>query len=59
MGVTIVIQGFYAHQTMGIALGGYFAAMAIFGFGCAGGNCNVPVNPEKYKNTEVDYEEIK
>ena len=58
MGVTIMIQGGMAHQTMGIVLGGYFAAMAVFGFGCAGGNCAVMPTTKNVEDVQVEYEEI-
>ncbi|PWT78256.1 MAG: hypothetical protein C5B59_02205 [Bacteroidetes bacterium] len=39
MGTFIIIQAVIMHEWIGILLGGYFAAMGIFAFGCAGGNC--------------------
>lgn len=38
-GITIIIQSAMSAQWLGIALGSYFSAMAIFRFGCAGGSC--------------------
>jgi len=39
MGVFVIIQSFMGQQWFGIAFGGYFAAMGLFAFGCASGNC--------------------
>lgn len=38
-GIMIVIQAAMNGQWLGVALGSYFAAMAIFRFGCAAGSC--------------------
>ncbi|MCO5240468.1 MAG: hypothetical protein M9904_10460 [Chitinophagaceae bacterium] len=38
-GVTIIIQSATNGQWLGVALGGYFSAMALFRFGCAAGSC--------------------
>ena len=58
MGVTLIIQAIVAKQYMLVALGGYFAAMSVFGIGCAGGRCAVP-KPSKTHTEEVTFEEIK
>lgn len=39
MGIAVIIQFVTSRQWMGAVLGGYIAAMGLFGFGCAGGNC--------------------
>lgn len=39
MGLFVIIQSFMGQQWFGIAFGGYFAAMGLFAFGCASGNC--------------------
>ena len=39
VGIFVVIQSFMGQQWLGIAFGGYFAAMGLFAFGCASGNC--------------------
>jgi hypothetical protein len=39
MGILIVIQSFISRQWFGVAIGSYFAAMGLFAFGCARGNC--------------------
>lgn len=62
MGITLVIQAIMAAQYMMIALGGYFAVMAVFGIGCMGGNCYTPrvtKKPAHQNSGEVIYEEIK
>ena len=38
-GIFVVIQSIMSQQWFGIAFGGYFAAMGLFAFGCASGNC--------------------
>lgn len=38
-GIIIVVQAAVNRQWLGVALGSYLAAMAIFKFGCAAGNC--------------------
>lgn len=39
-GCIAVVQAFLTQQYLLILFGGYFASMGLFGFGCAGGNCN-------------------
>ena len=39
IGGVILIQSVSAHEWLGLAIGGYFAAMGIFAFGCAAGAC--------------------
>ncbi len=39
MGLFVIIQSIMSQQWFGIAFGGYFAAMGLFAFGCASGNC--------------------
>lgn len=39
MGIIVMIQAVISHQWVGLAFGGYFAAMGLFAFGCAAGNC--------------------
>ena len=60
IGMIIFVQSIVQQEWLGITFGGYFAAMGLFGFGCAGGNC-YPV-ARKYERTEssaLDVEEIK
>jgi hypothetical protein len=40
-GLFVIIQSAMGQQWFGIAFGGYFAAMGLFAFGCASGNCVV------------------
>ena len=40
VGIFLMIQSIAERQWIGIPLGGYFAAMGIFAFGCASGNCS-------------------
>lgn len=42
IGAVIVIRFFLDKEWIGMLLGGYFFAMGLFGFGCAGGNCAAP-----------------
>ncbi len=65
IGAYIIIQSAMDDQWIGIILGGYFAAMGLFAFGCAAGYCG-PVNTKTESSnlqeadlTGVDYEEIK
>ncbi len=39
LGSVIVWQSISDSQWIGVLLGGYFAAMGVFAFGCAAGNC--------------------
>jgi hypothetical protein len=39
LGVFVVVQSVQQQQWLGILLGGYFASMGLFAFGCAAGNC--------------------
>lgn len=39
IGLFVMIMFAIDKQWAGILLGGYFAAMGMFGFGCAAGNC--------------------
>jgi len=53
-GIAIIIQAIVTAQWIGIALGGYFAAMAIFRFGCAAGSCfggSCSVEPRRKEDT--------
>lgn len=65
MGSYIVVQSVLEQQWIGILLGGYFASMGLFAFGCAAGNCGVGRYSEGQKNQdagnfeEVVFEEVK
>lgn len=65
IGIVVIVESVMIKQWIGIALGGYFAAMGLFSFGCASGNCfggNCTVKPQQTaENTiqDVDFEEVK
>ena len=65
MGRYIVVQSVLDQQWVGILLGGYFATIGLFAFGCAAGNCGVGSSSENQKNQhssnyeEVAFEEVK
>jgi hypothetical protein len=50
LGLLIIIQAIVDRQYFGIPFGLYFAAMGIFAFGCAGGNCFGANCSSSYKN---------
>jgi hypothetical protein len=66
LGLYLLISALLAQQWLGTILGGYFASMGLFGFGCAAGACGAPrsrnqvqsepVNPEQL---DIQFEEIK
>ena len=65
-GAAIIVYAFIVKEWWGALLGGYFAVMGMFNFGCASGNCgyvpNRKTHTNKYKPTgleEVNYEEEK
>jgi hypothetical protein len=39
IGISVIVQSILDQQWFGILFGSYFAAMGIFSFGCASGNC--------------------
>jgi hypothetical protein len=56
LGGLMVAQAFFEKQWFGVAIGSYFAAMGLFSFGCAAGNCyggNCTVDNEQKRNTDV------
>jgi hypothetical protein len=65
MGSYLIIQSIVDRQWLFILFGVYFAAMGLFAFGCASGNCfggSCNVEPGQKVNSEskeVDFEEIK
>lgn len=63
MGIAVIVQSVMSQQWFGVAFGGYFAAMGLFAFGCASGNCfggNCSVEPnQKSTIQDVDFEEVK
>lgn len=46
MGLIIAIHSAISMEWMGAILGAYFASMGLFAFGCAGGQCYVPLTKE-------------
>jgi hypothetical protein len=38
-GISIIAQAIASSIWLGVLFGSYFAAMGLFAFGCAGGNC--------------------
>lgn len=65
MGIIIIVQTVMDRQWIGVAFGGYFAAMGLFSFGCASGNCyggSCETDPKQKSNTaiqDVEFEEVK
>ncbi len=60
LGGFLMVQSVIDEQWIMVAFGGYFAAMGIFSFGCAGGNCAVGPTQRTNKNIEdIEFEEIK
>lgn len=70
LGVFIIIQSILMQQWVGSVLGGWFAAMGLFGLGCAAGACyintnkQIPNSKNHVSTNEIDpvktrYEEIK
>ncbi|CAN5442690.1 hypothetical protein BH10BAC1_BH10BAC1_17120 [soil metagenome] len=65
LGTAVVMNGIANKEWWGILLGGYFASMGLFAFGCASGNClggNCNVEPKQNNKTEIQeikFEEIK
>ena len=65
MGIVILVQSVMQKQWIGAGIGGYFAAMGLFSFGCAaaggcyGGACNTdPQAKNKISVQDVEYEEL-
>jgi hypothetical protein len=64
MGMMVIIQSVLEKQFVAVVFGGYFAAMGLFGFGCASGSCYTPnyqkqTIPEKANDTKnLEFEEI-
>ena len=62
MGGYIIFQSAIHQQWLGVALGGYFASMGLFAFGCASGNCFNTIAPKQKIDAaikDVKYEEVK
>ena len=56
MGIFVIVQSIMNEQWLGVAFGGYFAAMGLFAFGCASGNCyggDCEIKPEQSSGGEL------
>lgn len=56
LGGLMIAQAIWEKQWYGIAFGSYFAAMGLFSFGCAAGNCyggNCTVDNEQKREADV------
>jgi len=63
-GITVLISAVSSRQWMAVFVGGYFASMGLFAFGCAGGACFNSRYDKSYPETisnseEINFEEIK
>jgi len=63
IGMVLLVQAALAKEWPGILFGGYFAAMGVFRFGCAAGNCGYEprrrtFTPPSKPVTDVVYEEV-
>ena len=64
-GIFVIVQSIMDKHWIGVAAGGYFAAMGLFAFGCAAGNCFVATRPaqpmpqSEINSAEVEFEEVK
>lgn len=60
LGVASIVYFIIAKEWWATMIGAYFAAMGLFNFGCAAGNCNYePRRRYTPKRDEQPYEEIK
>lgn len=60
LGAFLIGQSIMDKQWFGVFFGGYFASMGIFSFGCAAGNCAVPVQKKTNTTTQdIEFEEVK
>lgn len=51
IGSVVLIQSWMQNQWVGILFGAYFAAMGLFAFGCAAGNCSYAPPAKKDKGS--------
>lgn len=59
IGLAIAIQAGMVREWFGVAAGGYFAVMGLFGFGCAGGNCGfTPGQQAPAAKDDISFEEV-
>ncbi len=57
IGCAVIIQSAVSQQWFGVAIGGYFAVMGLFAFGCASGNCgsgNCKVDLQQKPGTTIE-----
>jgi len=65
LGTFVMVQSVIQQHWLGVAIGSYFAAMGIFRFGCAAGNCvnlnsnNHSISENTTDNKETAFEEIR
>ncbi len=66
LGGMLIAHSIVENQWWGVAMGGYFASMATFNFGCAsagcpGNNCSTPQHKTNSvtKDSLIEFEEIK
>ena len=65
IGTFLIMQSVKEQQGFGIFIGAYFAAMGLFRFGCASGNCyggNCAVDPrikQQKEDQEIEFKELK
>jgi hypothetical protein len=61
MGAYVIAQSIHDKQWVGLVLGAYIAAMGLFAFGCAAGNCYRSTHPAQRKidTEDIEFEEIK
>lgn len=69
LGALVVAQSLIQQQWLGVLLGGYFASMGLFSFGCAAGGCfsgaqqfggrNASSPSNNQAMQEAEFEEIK
>jgi hypothetical protein len=54
LGVSIAVHSGFGNEWLAMGIGLYFAAMGIFGFGCAGGHCAVPQQQRSQSAPEIE-----
>ncbi|TAM94602.1 MAG: hypothetical protein EPN39_17015 [Chitinophagaceae bacterium] len=60
LGIAVIAYAVIAKEWWGALLGAYFAAMGLFSFGCAAGNCSYePRRRYTNRQDEQPFEEIK
>jgi hypothetical protein len=63
LGIVVIVQSYLSNQWLGVAMGSYLAAMGLFAFGCAsgncyGGSCSVDLSGKKNKEQDTNFEEV-